>query len=79
LIATFYDVRSGIFSMFVNDLEECFINNGAKGIDIDMLKMVLILYADDIVIFAKNASDLQHNLNILHDYCTKWKLTVNIL
>ena len=53
-----------LFSMFVNDLEECFINNGAKGIDIDMLKMFLILYADDIVIFAKNASDLQHNLNI---------------
>jgi len=44
-----------------------------------MLKMFLILYADDIVVFAKNSSDLQHNLNILHDYCTKWKLTVNTL
>ena len=38
-----------------------------------MLKMFLIYYAVDIVVFAENASDLQHNLNILHDYCTKWK------
>jgi len=41
--------------------------------------MFLILYADDIVLFADNAVDLQHNLNVLHEYCQKWKLTGNTM
>ena len=39
---------------------------------------ILLLYADDIVIFANNSEDLQNGLDLLHDYCSKWKLTVNI-
>ena len=41
--------------------------------------MFLILYADDSVLFAENADDLQRNLNVLHEYCQKWKLTVNTM
>ena len=36
------------------------------------------LYADDIIIFSESASGLQNGLNILHDYCQKLKLTVNV-
>ena len=39
--------------MYLNDLEEEFINKGSEGIDIDMLKLFLLLYADDIILFAK--------------------------
>jgi len=53
--------------MFVNDIEESFIQQGINGIDLNTLKMFLILYADDIVLFADNADDLQHNLNVLHE------------
>ena len=35
------------------------------------------MYADDIVIFAKTSEEMQHNINILHDYCNRWKLSVN--
>ena len=43
-----------------------------------MLKLYLLLYADDIVIFFSETSDgLQRGLNILSDYCEKWKLVVN--
>ncbi len=55
-----------------------YILGGADGIDIGMAKLFLLLYADDIVIFSETAEGLQTGLNILFDYCQRWKLTVNI-
>ncbi len=37
-----------------------------------------MLYADDIILFANNKDELQHSLDVLSDYCNRWKLTVNI-
>ena len=42
------------FAMCINDLEESLIVKGIKGIDIGMVKLVLLLYADDIVLLAEN-------------------------
>ena len=42
-----------------------------------MFKLFLLLYADDITIFAETSDGLQKGLDILKDYCTRWKLTVN--
>ena len=67
-----------LFSIYVNDLEETFIREGFKGISIGMFKLFLLLYADDIVVMAESISDLQNAMNILKDYCDKWKLTVNV-
>ena len=39
-----------LFAMFLNDIENIFIEKGLPGINIDMFKLCLILYADDIVI-----------------------------
>ena len=47
-----------LFSMYLNDLEATIILNGAKGTDIGMLKLFLLLYADDIVLFANFAIEL---------------------
>ena len=66
-----------LFSMFLNDIEDMFIKNGTNGIDVDMFKIFLILYADDIVIFANNGEELQNNLDMLYDYCNRWRLSVN--
>ena len=52
--------------------------HGAEGVDATMFKLFLLLYADDITVFAETAVGLQNGLNILHEYCSKWKLTVNI-
>ena len=65
--------------MFFNDIEDIYIEHGAEGIDVHMFKMFLILYADDIVIFANNSVELQNNLDLLSEYCNKWKLSVNSL
>ena len=64
--------------MYINDLENEFMQNGIDSIDLGMLKLYLLLYADDIVIFSNTSKGLQRGLDILSDYCQKWKLTVNI-
>ena len=38
----------------------------------------MLLYADDITVFAESPEGLQNGLNILKEYCSKWKLRVNI-
>ena len=50
-----------LFSLYLNDIEEHFLNSGLEGIDINMFKMFMLLYADDIVIFANSAEELQHS------------------
>ena len=40
-----------LFAMYLNDLEDEFYLKGSDGIDIGMLKIFLLLYADDIIIF----------------------------
>ena len=66
-----------LFSMYLNDLEEELSVKGVKGVVIGMFKLFLLLYADDIVLFGETDADLQNALNILEDYCSRWKLTVN--
>ena len=44
--------------MYVNDLEQELGNNGVNGIDISMVKLILFLYADDIVLFGKTSDEL---------------------
>ena len=48
-----------LFSLFLNDLEETFATEGYEGLTIDTFKIFMLLYADDIVIFSKNAEELQ--------------------
>ena len=54
------------------------MNSGIEGIDTDMFKMFLLLYTDGIVIFANNPEELQNGLDFLYDFCSKWKLTINL-
>jgi hypothetical protein len=42
------------------------------------LKLFILLYADDTVIFAESAEDLQAPLNIFEEYCSEWKLYINV-
>ena len=38
------------------------------------LKCFVILFADDTVLLAETAQDLQTQLNAFHDYCKAWNL-----
>ena len=51
-----------MFSMFINDLENMFVEKGANGINGNMFKLVLILYSDYTVLFANSIQDLQKKI-----------------
>jgi len=63
--------------MYLNDLEEHFIVNGLEGTDLDMFKLCLLLYADDIVIMSETEEGLKHSLFLCEKYSDRWELTVN--
>ena len=66
-----------LFVIYVNDTANDFISKGANGIVTDVLKIFVLLYTDDTVIYAESADDFQNGLDILYDHCQKWKLKVN--
>jgi len=72
-----------LFSLYVNDLEQFLHQKGNDYITFNMdiceqyLKLLVLMYADDTVIFANNATELQKALDNLEEYCTEWKLKVN--
>ena len=41
------------------------------------LKLFLLLYADDTVLFSDNEIDMQQALSVFETYSKEWKLTVN--
>ena len=54
-----------------------FLTNNNVPVQLLALKLFLLKYADDMVIFAESAEELQAMLNTLYSYTTKWNLTVN--
>ena len=68
-----------LFKCFINDLSEklnCLDNITVPvldGTDISHL-----LWADDLVLMALDTCSLQKMLDVLHEYCTEWGLSVNI-
>jgi len=63
-----------LFSMFINDFENMFVERGVKGIDVNMFKLFLTLYADNIVLLANSIQHLQNSLDLLFEYNNKWNL-----
>jgi hypothetical protein len=81
-----FDVKCGLrqgcilspllFNLFINDLT-LFIKSFDLGINVGTEKLCIMLYADDIVILADNAQDLQILLNALNEWCSLNDMTVN--
>ena len=77
-----------LFSLFLNDLDSYLLSNNIIGlktisdeIENDLaifLKLFVMLYADDTVLLAEDAKDLQNQLNAFSEYCSTWKLKVNV-
>ena len=42
-----------------------------------LVKMYTLLYADDTIVLAESADELQKALNAVHEYCEMWDLSVN--
>ena len=76
-----------LFAIYLNDFNE-FIRLNCEGLSsldnscqaqLDIfMRLYVLLYADDTIILAETAEDLQLALDALHEYCQKWDLTVSI-
>ena len=64
--------------MFMNDIVDC-INTDIEGLfSIDELKLFILMYADDQVIFSTSPSSVQSMLNDIQNYCNTWGLKINL-
>ena len=80
-----------LFAIFLNDLERFLEDSGFRGLQHlhmfsnsryvrelgYMLKMFILLYADDTILLADSPEELQKGLDSMNDYCSKWKLNMN--
>ena len=69
-----------LFSLFINELADVMMCKSSRGIQLipDIIELFLLLFADDVTLFADTVRGLQSQLNILSDYYTQWDLTVNL-
>ncbi len=65
-----------LLNMYINGLIKEIKASGI-GVDVDMEKVVILVYADDIVILAENEHDLQMLLDIIHKWSQEWQMMVN--
>ena len=55
-----------------------FLSENCPSVDIQLINLFLLMYADDTVIISETCDGLQNMLNALLTYTKKWNLTVNI-
>ena len=77
-------ISATLFAIFINDLAKE-IKNSSIGINLnenlntfDQLFINVLLYADDIVLITASEDDLQTLLNIVENWCRRWRLEVNL-
>ena len=70
-----------LFSLYLDELETL-LEDASEHIDCPRLAQLLIailMFADDIILFSNSPRGLQHQLNILQEFCTARGLKVNVL
>lgn len=66
-----------LFLFFINDMENYISSDNIDAVIIEELKIYLLLFADNTVLFSYTKEGLQLLLDKLHNYCTMWGITVN--
>lgn len=67
------------FALFLADLEDFLLNGDIKGIEVYLiLRIILLAYADDLVLLSLSVEEMRKILELLYAYCEKNLLTVNI-
>jgi len=73
-------VSPQLFSFFINELVQELLNNGERGIQIlpNDSEILLLMFADDVALLADIVFGLQRKLDLLHQFCMRTGLQVNI-
>ena len=69
-----------LFSLFINDLALDIINNGRHGVSLssDFVQLVILLFADDMILISETVIGLQTQLNSLFSAASRLQLKVNM-
>lgn len=68
-----------LFILYISDIDEFFRSKGFDGVWIDdQNDVIVLLYADDLILFAHSPRDLRSKLLALNEYCELKGLTVNV-
>ena len=67
-----------LYSVFINGFAKQLINRGVGGVRVAVDLLRILLFADDIVLFAEDAHGLQEMLDVLEKYARKWRFEVNV-
>ena len=67
-----------LFNLYINDLPEIFNFEGNNPITIGDTQISCLIYADNLIIMSTSPLSLQKCITKLEQYCTKWKLEVNL-
>ena len=69
-----------LFSLFINDLALDIINNGRHGVSLssDFVQLVILLFADDMILLSETVISLQTQLNSLFSAASRLQLKVNM-
>jgi len=69
-----------LFSLYLNDLENYLLTNGSPFLEINnneldvYLKLIVLLYADDTVVFASSEETMLQSLELLANFATSGNL-----
>ncbi|KAL1447284.1 hypothetical protein WDU94_007617, partial [Cyamophila willieti] len=67
-----------IFILVVADLNCYLMDKGFRGIQVDSsTEVILLMYADDLVVLSHSKIDLQKKMKAIEEYCERNKLEVN--
>ena len=68
-----------LFSLLINGLANEIVLKGKHGITLspDILQILIMLFADDVVLLSNTIVDLQQQLNVLRDTAKRLHLVVN--
>jgi len=66
-----------IFGIYIDKLERCLEEASCTGTNLVGIFVILLLYVDDIVILARSASEIHHQLRFLKDLCSNMGMSVN--
>ena len=77
-----------LFLLYLNDIEQFFIDNDvaqltkitediAEKLNI-FIRLFILLYADDTILLAESAENLQNMLDVFVSYCDMWLLKIDI-
>ena len=65
-----------LFSLYVNDFEVNFIKDNCPSLEIQIINIFLLVYADGMVLLAETPAVLQSVLHSLSRYTNDWNLKV---